>query len=186
MDMQGDWTEQRPVSQEAVLRDPSTLFVGPPPTLANRPPPRDLEKMIRVAQKFDVAGRDARNRALSRAGEELVVARERTVLRSHGGKDLAERVCWASEEKGDRPGYDIESFGPDVRPQLIEVKTTNGWGRIHFHIARNKLEVAEERRSEWSLFRLYEFTGEPKGFELNPPLGAQATLTVVTYRAGFN
>ena len=76
MDMQGDWTGQRPVSQEAVLRDPSTLFVGPAPTLANRPPPRDLEKMIRVAQKFEVAGRDARNRALGRAGEEFVVARE--------------------------------------------------------------------------------------------------------------
>jgi hypothetical protein len=50
---------------------------------------------------------------------------------------------------------------------LIEVKTTNGWERTPFHITRNELAVAEERRSEWRLFRLWNFSREPKAFELH-------------------
>lgn len=185
MDQRGETTILGSTPQEAVLRDPSTLFIGPPPTLANRPPPRDLEKMLRVAHKFDVAGRDARNRTLGRAGEELVVARERTVLRSLGRDDLARKVCWASEEKGDGLGYDVESYRPDGRPRLIEVKTTNGWERTPFYVTRNELEVAEERRSEWCLLRLYGFATEPKAFELFPPLEAHVSLTATAYRASF-
>jgi hypothetical protein len=185
-DVHSDWSARRPRTTGKEFRDPSEVFVGPPPTLSNRPPPGDLEKMLRVAQKFDVAGRDARNRALGRAGEELVMSRERSVLRSSGREDLAEKVCWASEEKGDGLGYDIESFAPDGRPRLIEVKTTNGWERTPFHITRNEIEVAEERRTEWCLFRLYEFSTEPKGFELYPPLEAHVTLTALTFRAGFH
>ena len=61
---------------------------------------------------------------------------------------------------------------PDGLPRLIEVKTTNGWVRTPFHITRNELAVAEERRSEWRLFRLWNFSREPKAFELHPPLNA--------------
>jgi len=137
-DGHADWTTRRQASIRSELRDPGELFVSPPPTLSNRPTPRDLEKMLRVAHKFDVAGRDARNRALGRAGEELVLSREQSVLRSCGRADLAAKVCWASEEKGDGLGYDIGSFAPDGRPRLIEVKTTNGWERTPFHITRNE------------------------------------------------
>lgn len=185
MDRHGDNMVERAVPRDTVLQHAPSVYVGPPPTLANRPPPQDMEKMLRVARKFDVAGRDARNRALGRAGEELVFAHERATLRSYGRDDLARKVCWASEEKGDGLGYDIESFGPDGRPRLIEVKTTNGWERTPFHITRNELEVAEERRSEWCLFRLYEFSTEPKAFELFPPLEAHVTLMATTYQASF-
>ena len=47
--------------QDGALCGLGDVFVGPPPTLANSPPPRNLEKMLRVARKFDVAGRDAPN-----------------------------------------------------------------------------------------------------------------------------
>ena len=48
--------------------------VGSPPTLSNEPPPENLEEMIQTAKKFDVAGRDERNRVLGRAGEERALA----------------------------------------------------------------------------------------------------------------
>ena len=76
MDRYEDWTGELAVPRDPVLQDARSVYVGPPPTLANRPPPQDMEKMLRVARKFDVAGRDARNRALGRAGEELVFAHE--------------------------------------------------------------------------------------------------------------
>ena len=75
---------------------------------------------------------------------------------------------------------------PDGRSRLIEVKTTNGWERTPFHITRNELAVAEERRSEWRLFRLWNFSREPKAFELHPPLDAHVSLTAMSFQASFH
>ncbi|MFO1138407.1 MAG: hypothetical protein U1E41_04975 [Paracoccus sp. (in: a-proteobacteria)] len=52
--------------------------------------------MLHIARKFDVAGRDERNRALGRAGEERVLAHERAALRTAGRDDLARKVRWVS------------------------------------------------------------------------------------------
>ena len=51
---------------------------------------------------------------------------------------------------------------------------------------RNELAVAEERRSEWRLFRLWNFSREPKAFELHPPLDAHVSLTATTFQASFS
>lgn len=157
-----------------------------PPTLSNQPPPQELEQMLHIARKFDadVAARDERNRALGRAGEERVLAHERAALKSAGRDDLARKVRWVSEEDGDGAGYDIASGDLDGRPRLIEVKTTNGWERTPFHISRNELAVAEERRSEWVLFR--RTSREPKAFELHPPLDAHVSLTATSFQASFS
>jgi len=167
------------------LQETPQLWIGAPPTLSNQPPPDELEQMLHIARKFDVAGRDERNRALGRAGEERVFHHERATLDSAGREDLARRVRWTSEEDGDGAGYDISSFEPDGRPRLLEVKTTNGWERTPFHISRNELAVAEERRSEWRLFRLWNFSREPKAFELHPPLDRHVSLTPTTFQASF-
>lgn len=168
------------------LKEPTTIWIGPPPTVSNQPPPQELEQMQRIAHKFDVAGRDARNRALGRAGEEHVFTHEQATLRSAGRADLARKVRWVSEEDGDGAGYDIASFAPGGESRLIEVKTTNGWERTPFHITRNELATADERRSEWCLFRLWNFSREPRAFELYPPLEAHVTLTATSFEAGFS
>ena len=181
------WLGRMPGSRPANgLREAAQIWTGPSPTLSNQPPPQELEQMLHIARKFDVAGRDERNRALGRAGEERVLAHERASLRSAGRDDLARKVRWVSEEDGDGAGYDIASFSPDGLPRLIEVKTTNGWERTPFHITRNELAVAEERRSEWRLFRLWNFSREPKAFELHPPLDAHVSLTATTFQASFH
>ncbi|MCA8869287.1 MAG: DUF3883 domain-containing protein [Rhodobacteraceae bacterium] len=180
------WLGRMPGSRPANgLREAAQIWTGPSPTLSNQPPPQELEQMLHIARKFDVAGRDERNRALGRAGEERVLAHERAALRTAGRDDLARKVRWVSEEDGDGAGYDIASFAPDGLPRLIEVKTTNGWERTPFHITRNELAVAEECRSEWRLFRLWNFSREPKAFELHPPLDAHVSLTATTFQANF-
>ncbi len=142
--------------------------------------------MLHIARKFDVAARDERNRTLGRAGEERVLEHEKSALTSVGREDLARKVRWVSEEDGDGAGYDIASFTVDGRKRLIEVKTTNGWERTPFHISRNELAVAEERGSDWYLFRLWNFSREPKAFELRPPLDSHASLTATAFQAGFH
>jgi len=173
-------------SPETGLREAHQIWVGPPPTHSNQPPPQELEQMLHIARKFDVAGRDARNRALGRAGEERALLHERASLQAAGRGDLAHKVRWVSEENGDGAGYDIASFAPDGRPRLIEVKTTNGWERTPFHLSRNELAVADERRADWCLFRLWNFSREPKAFELRPPLDAHVSLTATAFQASFH
>jgi hypothetical protein len=167
------------------LHDEGTLWIGPPPTQSNAPPPNELEQMTAIALKYDVAERDAGNRALGRAGEERVLAHEHASLRTAGRTDLAERVRWVSHLDGDGAGYDILSFDGDGRKRLIEVKTTNGWERTPFYITRNELAVANELHEEWRLVRLWNFLREPKAYELRPPLEAHVSLMATSYQASL-
>ncbi|MFV3128882.1 DUF3883 domain-containing protein [Niveispirillum sp. KHB5.9] len=169
----------------SAFREDAMLWIGPPPTHSNAPPPDELEQMTVIARKYDVAGRDARNRSLGRAGEERILAHERASLLSAGRTDLAERIRWVSQVDGDGAGYDIRSFDTDGSDRLIEVKTTNGWERTPFHITRNELAVAEAHREEWRLVRLWNFTREPRAFELRPPLEAHVSLMATSYQASF-
>ena len=173
-------------NRTAGVEETAVLQVGPPPTLSNEPPPDELKQTLEMARRFDVAGRDARNRALGRAGEERVLYHERATLTGSGRRDLADRVKWVSEEEGDGAGYDIASFSPEGRNRLIEVKTTNGWERTPFHITRNELAVAERMSAAWHLLRLWNFAREPKAFELRPPLDAHATLIAASFEARFS
>jgi hypothetical protein len=187
LDRNRAWLERTPATKaKGGFQDEEQIWIGPAPTLSNQPPPKEIDQMTRIARKFDVAGSDARNRVLGRAGEERVLRNERRALRSAGRDDLARAVRWVSEEDGDGAGYDIASFTPEGRARLIEVKTTNGWERTPFHISRNELAVAEERRPEWCLFRLWNFGRDPQAFELYPPLDAHVSLTATTFQASFN
>lgn len=56
----------------SALQEEAMLWIGPPPTHSNAPPPNELERMTAIARKYDVAERDARNRVLGRAGEERI------------------------------------------------------------------------------------------------------------------
>lgn len=170
----------------SALREEAILWIGPPPTHSNAPPPDELEQMTAIARKYDVAERDARNRALGRAGEERVLDHERASLLAAGRTDLVERIRWVSHVDGDGAGYDIRSFDTDGSDRLIEVKTTNGWERTPFHITRNELAVAEAHRNDWRLVRLWNFSREPRAFELRSPLEAHVSLMAISYQASFS
>ena len=159
------------------------LWIGPAPTFSNEPPPVDPKFAAAVARKYDVAQRDARNRALGKAGEERVLLHERALLRNADRADLADKVRWTAIEDGDGAGYDIFSFEPNGSERLIEVKTTNGWNRTPFHISRNEFAVAEAYRDNWHLVRLYNFAREPRAFSIRPPLDAHVALTPTSFLA---
>lgn len=68
---------------------------------------------------------------------------------------------------------------------MIEVKTTNGWERTPFHISRNELAVAEARRDDWHLIRVWNFARVPQAFALRPPLDAHVELTATSFLAAL-
>ncbi|MCJ2183324.1 DUF3883 domain-containing protein [Novosphingobium sp. 1949] len=185
LDEHPDWLRPKADASSARLRETAPLWMGPPPAQRNEPPLVDPEFMAAIGRKYDVAERDARNRALGKAGEELILAHERTTLRQLGRDDLAERVRWTSVQDGDGFGYDIASFEPDGRDRLLEVKTTNGWERTPFHITRNEMAVAERRREEWHLVRIWNFPRIPNAFVLRPPLSAHVELVPTSFLASL-
>jgi hypothetical protein len=180
-----DWLQPRMKSPSSSLRETPALWFGPPPAQRNEPPPVDAEFMAAIGRKYDVAERDARNRMLGKAGEELILAHERAALRQSGREDLANRVRWTSVQDGDGFGYDIASFDPDGRDRLIEVKTTNGWERTPFHLTRNEMAVAEAKGDDWHLVRLWNFARKPSAFTLKPPLSAHVDLTPTSFLASL-
>ena len=189
LDDHPDWPERnaRREASEAssAIQDSGVLWIGPPPTQSNSPPPAELGRLTEIANRYDVAERDARNRALGRAGEERVLAHEHANLLAAGRTDLARKVRWVSDVDGDGAGYDILSFDIDGGERLLEVKTTNGWERTPFHISRNELAVADANRSRWQLVRLWNFAREPRAFELRPPLQQHVSLMATSYQASF-
>jgi hypothetical protein len=138
-----------------------------------------------LVRKHDRAQRDARNRALGRAGEELVVEFEKRRLHDAGHKELAEQVRWVSDLEGDGHGYDIASFSATSGDRrLIEVKTTTGPQTTPFFLSRNEERVSRER-DEFRLYRLYDFAKQPKLFRLKPPLRDSVVLETEVWRAKF-
>jgi len=186
LDRNPDFAAPKVRMQQMDIDDAAPLPFETPPTLRNEPAPAFAGKLRDIALRFDVAARDERNRRLGRAGEERVLAHERDSLRRAGRHDLARRVVWVSQERGDGAGYDIASFTPEGSDRLIEVKTTNGaWDRTPFHISANELRVADERRADWRLVRVYDFARAPRAFELCPPLSAHVALAATSFRADF-
>ena len=167
-------TKPDPSKQGYLMPEPA------PPKQSSEP--KTLQRLVR---KFDPAARDARNRELGKLGEERILVSERARLIDAGRKDLARKVKWISKEEGDGAGYDILSFSDSGDARLLEVKTTTGHQYTPFYLTENERQLSVERADEFRLLRLYNFTREPKVFELRPPLEDLVTLWPISYRASF-
>lgn len=151
---------------------------GRDPELAvNTPPSRP-----RRARKFDQASKDAANRKLGRAGEEFIVQRECWYLKSQGRADLAERVEWVSDTRGDGLGYDILSFDPASGDEIyIEVKTTNCGQDFPFYASQGEVDASIELGPNYRLYRVFNFSTAPQFYVVAGGLDQGFTLTARTY-----
>jgi len=163
---------------------PSLLPVTetPPPGPPKAPRPEGLARLVR---KYDPAARDHANRTLGLLGEERVFHHERARLIAADRPDLARRIEWTSQERGDGAGYDIKSFDPSGAERLIEVKATRGGPTTPFWLTRTEREVSLEHPTAWHLYRLHDLSTAPGLFVLPPPLEASVRLEAETWRAGF-
>lgn len=157
-----------------------SLRIEQPPVIR---PARRNHSTHRVTRQRDPALRDARNRALGKAGEEMVLRAERRRLRQASRDDLADGVRWIAQEEGDGAGFDILSFDLQGEERLLEVKTTTGPSTTPFYLTENERRVSEKEAERYRLVRLYEFRADPAAYRLRPPLDEWLRLDPMLYRA---
>ncbi|HZZ79398.1 MAG TPA: DUF3883 domain-containing protein [Gemmataceae bacterium] len=169
---------------EAPLLDSFEHFVVAPPEGQRLPTydgvehARDRPLIVR-----DYLQREARNRSLGTAGEELVMRYEAQRLHAAGARALADRIEHVSRTKGDGAGYDILSFEAGGRERFIEVKTTAYIAETPFYVSRNELSFSTEEAAQFHLYRLFDFRKRPRMFMLAGALDASCRLDPVSYRA---
>jgi hypothetical protein len=139
-----------------------------------------------LASKRDYVAREARNRALGLAGEELVLSYEQERLERSGFGTLAGKVEHTSVKRGDGVGYDILSFESDGRERFIEVKTTAFAKATPFYISRNEVEFSKVTSEQYHLYRLFEFRTKPRMFALTGDMHKQLRLDPVNYLASLS
>jgi hypothetical protein len=162
---------------------PTDLVESPPDTNAVVDVPDVDDPRIRF-YKTDFVRRDAENRRLGRLGEEWVLDFERRRLHDEARRpDLAKRVEWIADTRGDGAGYDIASFDADESRRLIEVKTTGSGKQFPFLVTSNEVRVSKREGARYHLYRVFEFGREPRLYILKGDLNATCRLEPMQYRA---
>lgn len=139
-------------------------------------------KVRRPIQR-DYLLREAQNRSLGLAGEELVLGFERNRLRIAGCDRLSERVEHVSKTRGDGLGFDILSFEPDGAERFIEVKTTGFGEMTPFYVSPNEVALSEEVPHQYQVYRLFDFRTQPRMFMLAGRMRDLVTLDPASYLA---
>ncbi|HEY2150090.1 MAG TPA: DUF3883 domain-containing protein, partial [Vicinamibacterales bacterium] len=116
-------------------------------------------------------------------GEEFVVEFERRRLHDGGQRDLAKRIEWTAQSRGDGAGYDVQSFNPEWTPRLIEVKTTGLGKYFPFNVTVNEVRCSEARPREFHLYRVFNFGPDARLYQLPGALSASCQLNAMQYRA---
>lgn len=156
---------------------------APDPKAVVDAPENEDDPRIRF-YKTDFVRRDSENRRLGRLGEEWVLDFERRRLHDEARRpDLARRVEWIADTRGDGAGYDIASFDGDESPRLIEVKTTGSGKQFPFLVTSNEVRVSKREAPRYHLYRVFEFARQPRLYILRGDLSETCRLEPTQYRA---
>lgn len=169
--------------QPPVVEDVLTILVNPPRREEDKPKFYDRAPQNRTPVRRNYLEIESRNQTLGLAGEKLVLEFEHKRLWQAGKKDLANRVEHVADTTGDHLGFDIKSFETDGRDRLGEVKTTRFGALTPFFASKNEVQVSEVREAGDQLYRLFNFTQQPKLFVLPGSLRNTCSLDPIQFAA---
>ena len=160
-----------------------SVFVEPPEKMNKH---QIREPQLSKPRYTDFAEREARNRFLGKKGELFVFEIEKKRLTDMGREDLLQDIEWTSNVRGDGAGYDIRSFFGKTDDELfIEVKTTNAGKYQPFLITANEVEFSRQRSTNYSLYRVFDFSENPGIFSLNGQITEHVNILPQVFRATF-
>ncbi len=166
----------------AATTDIETIWESAPRLLRVREAAAPYAPLFTPAHR-DYLALEARNRSLGSAGETFVVELEARRLHLAGKKALSDRVEHVSASQGDGLGYDVLSFEADGREKLIEVKTTAFGKLTPFYVSRNEVARSSQDAERYHLYRLFDFRGRPRLFDLPGMIENHCRLDPVSYLA---
>ncbi|HEX7061448.1 MAG TPA: DUF3883 domain-containing protein, partial [Woeseiaceae bacterium] len=108
---------------------------------------------------------------------------ERRRLHDAGHRELARRIEWTAQVRGDGAGYDIRSFNEDSTPRLIEVKTTGLGKYFPFNVTANEVRCSNAQPHAFHLYRVFNFGPAARLYMLPGPLSRSCRLDPTQYRA---
>ena len=114
--------------------------------------------------KINYLQREQNNQKLGKLGEELVILYEKWHLNKLGKSNLAGRIEWISQTRGDGTGFDILSRNFDGSDKYIEVKTTKLSKETPFYFTNNELRFSIGNQDRYHLYRLFNFDQQPRMF----------------------
>lgn len=162
---------------------PSALIEDPPPGGVDVDTDESAEPTTRF-YRLDFVRRDAENRQLGRMGEEWVLEFERRRLHDEVKRpDLARKIEWIADTRGDGAGYDVASFNADASALLIEVKTTGLGKYFPFMVTAHEVRVSDREAANYSLYRVFDFANQPRLYTLPGSLTQSCRLEPTQFRA---
>lgn len=135
------------------------------------------------AKKVDFAEIEKIKTELGHEGEKFIFEWEQNRLREIGHPELAEKVEWTSNVKGDGAGFDILSFEETGEPRYIEVKTTTQEIDSPFLITQNEVDFSKAHHENYYLYRVFNFKTSPLFFILKGNLVEYCELTPKLFEA---
>lgn len=157
-------------------------WVVPPKPSALRDSPPEYAPRFSPARR-DYLAQESRNRSLGKAGELFVLELEAQRLHAAGKRSLANRVEHVASTQGDGLGYDVLSFETDGRERLIEVKTTTFGELTPFFVSRNELARSNADAERYQLYRVFDFRGRPRVFNLPGAIATHCRLDPTSFLA---
>ena len=105
------------------------------------------------------------------------------MLLKHGRDDLAKKVDWVSQSRGNGLGFDVLSFDEeDESDRWIEVKTTTYGKHFPFYVSANEVKCSEAEPDRFHLYRLFAFRRQPKLYVMHGALPELCQLEAVGSR----
>lgn len=129
--------------------------------------------------------KEQNNQRLGKSGEELALQYEKWKLTTAGKPNLADRVEWISQSRGDGFGFDILSCNMDGTDKYVEVKTTKLSKEAPFFFTLNELQFSLEHSENYNLYRLFSFDQRARMFIKKGDLRTICRSIPIIYKGFF-
>ena len=175
----------------------NSVINGPPRIQLNfekmeEAPPKNESSLVEEAEglyinpiKTNYLEAEQNNIQLGTFGEEIVMGYERWRLLIAGKHSLSESIEWVAKTRGDGMGFDILSKNINGTDRYIEVKTTKLGKDAPIFFSRNEYNFSTRRFKDYFLYRVFNFTKDPRLFIVNGRYDDFCKLHPVKFKGVF-
>ena len=146
---------------------------------------QEPEIVYRTPIKINYIEREQINQAIGKSGESIALEYERWRLIHEGKENLADRIEWVSQTKGDGLGFDILSKNTNGTDRYIEVKATKLTKEAPFYFSALEFDFAKRNSKSFYLYRVFNLKTDPKLFIANGAYDEFCNMRATNFKGSF-